>query len=143
VNATASSQTGCSGWAPAPELCPYGAPAAATSPPAFMNKPQPFPSSYLTSFLLNLTHTTSGLSCCPPTTLATSEGERVAFIAETHRIAVRFDDRYAQAGHAVFFSIFVSAAAISGAWLEGPSFLGRCPGSYWSRANGAHKPKRI
>ena len=58
MNATASSQTGCSGWAPAPELCPYGAPAAATSPPAFVNKPQPFPSSYITSFLLNLTHTT-------------------------------------------------------------------------------------
>ena len=32
VNATACSQTGCSGLAPAPELCPYGAPAAATSP---------------------------------------------------------------------------------------------------------------
>ena len=32
VNATACSQTGCSGLAPAPELCPCGAPAAATSP---------------------------------------------------------------------------------------------------------------
>ena len=40
VNATACSQTGCSGLAPAPELCPYGAPAAATSPcQAFVNKP--------------------------------------------------------------------------------------------------------
>jgi hypothetical protein len=40
VNATACSQTGCSGLAPAPELCPYGAPAAATSPyRAFVNKP--------------------------------------------------------------------------------------------------------
>src|SRR4029453_11926545 len=58
VNATAYSQTGCSGLAPAPELCPYGAPAAATSPPAFMNKPYLFPSSYRTSFLLNLTHVT-------------------------------------------------------------------------------------
>jgi hypothetical protein len=29
---TACSQTGCSGLAPAPELCPCGAPAAATSP---------------------------------------------------------------------------------------------------------------
>ncbi len=58
VNAAASSQSGCSGLAPAPELCPSGAPAAATSPPAFMNKPPPFPNSYLTPFLLNLTHTT-------------------------------------------------------------------------------------
>ena len=39
VNSTAYSQTGCSGLAPAPELCPCGAPAAATSPPAFVNKP--------------------------------------------------------------------------------------------------------
>jgi len=31
-NATACSQTGCSGLAPAPELSPSGAPAAATSP---------------------------------------------------------------------------------------------------------------
>ena len=60
VNPTACSQTGCSGLAPAPELCPYGAPAAATSPcRAFMNKPQPFFSTLtLISFLLNLTHTT-------------------------------------------------------------------------------------
>ena len=43
MNATACSQTGCSGLAPAPELFPFGAPAAATSPyRAFMNKPQPF-----------------------------------------------------------------------------------------------------
>ena len=42
MNATASSQTGCSDLASAPELCPYGAPAAATSPPAFVNKPYPF-----------------------------------------------------------------------------------------------------
>jgi hypothetical protein len=59
VNATASSQTGCSGLAPAPELCPSGAPAAATSPSAFMNKPPLFPNCYLPPFLLNLTHTTS------------------------------------------------------------------------------------
>lgn len=58
MNATASSQTGCSGLAPAPELCPYGAPAAATSPPAFVNKPSPFSNSYLISVLLNLTNTT-------------------------------------------------------------------------------------
>ena len=59
MNATACSQTGCSGLAPAPELFPFGAPAAATSPyRAFMNKPHPFPNSYLISFLLNLTHTT-------------------------------------------------------------------------------------
>jgi hypothetical protein len=46
--------------APAPELFPYRAPAAATSPRrAFMNKPYPFPSSYPISFLLNLTHTTA------------------------------------------------------------------------------------
>ena len=32
------SQTGCSGLAPAPELCPCGARAAATSPAAFVNK---------------------------------------------------------------------------------------------------------
>jgi hypothetical protein len=60
VNAAACSQTGCSGLAPAPELCPCGAPAAATSPcRAFVNKPQPlFPTLTLISFLLNLTHTT-------------------------------------------------------------------------------------
>ena len=58
VNATASSQTGCSDWAPTPELCPYGAPAAATSPPTFVNKPPLFPNSNRTPILLNLTHTT-------------------------------------------------------------------------------------
>jgi hypothetical protein len=58
VNATASSQTGCSDLASAPELCPYGAPAAATSPPAFVNKPYPFSNSYQISLLLNLTNTT-------------------------------------------------------------------------------------
>ena len=44
------------GLAPAPELCPYGAPAAATSPcRAFMNKPQPFFSTLtLISFLPEL-----------------------------------------------------------------------------------------
>ena len=59
MNATACSQTGCSGLAPASEPFPFGAPAAATSPcRAFMNKPYPFPSSYMIPFLLNLTHTT-------------------------------------------------------------------------------------
>jgi len=58
VEATASSQTGCSDLASAPELCPCRARAAATSPPAFVNKPHPFSNSYLISFLLNLTHTT-------------------------------------------------------------------------------------
>ena len=59
MNAAACSQTGCSGLAPAPELIPCGAPAAATSPcRAFINKPHPFSSSCLISFLLNLTHTT-------------------------------------------------------------------------------------
>jgi len=52
-NATACSQTGCSGLAPAPELFPFGTPAAATSPcRAFMNKPYTLSSSYLISFLL-------------------------------------------------------------------------------------------
>ena len=60
MNATASSQTGCSDLASAPELCPYGAPAAATSPPAFVNKPYPFSNSYQISLLLNLTNTTKG-----------------------------------------------------------------------------------
>ena len=59
MNATASSQTGCSDLASAPELCPYGAPAAATSPPAFVNKPYPFSNSYQISLLLNLTNTTT------------------------------------------------------------------------------------
>ena len=61
MNPTACSQTGCSGLAPAPELCPYGAPAAATSPcRALMNKPQPFFSTLtLISLLLNLTHTSA------------------------------------------------------------------------------------
>ena len=58
MSAAACSQTGCSGLAPAPELSPYGAPAAATSPcRAFMNKLPLIPNSYLISFLLNLTHT--------------------------------------------------------------------------------------
>ena len=58
MSAAACSQTGCSGLAPAPELSPYGAPAAATSPcRAFMNKLPLNPNSYLISFLLNLTHT--------------------------------------------------------------------------------------
>ena len=39
MDATASSQTGCSDLASAPELFPSGARAAATSPPAFVNKP--------------------------------------------------------------------------------------------------------
>ena len=64
MNATASSQTGCSGLAPAPELCPSGAPAAATSPPAFVNKPYPFSNSYQISLLLNLTHTTFCCGAC-------------------------------------------------------------------------------
>ena len=63
MNATASSQTGCSDLASAPELCPYGAPAAATSPPAFVNKPYPFSNSYQISLLLNLTNTTSRHRC--------------------------------------------------------------------------------
>jgi hypothetical protein len=54
VNAPASSQTGCSDLASAPELCPCGAPTAATSPSAFVNKPSPFSSSYLIFFLLKL-----------------------------------------------------------------------------------------
>ena len=50
MNPTAcSSAAADSGLAPAPELWPYGAPAAATSPcRAFMNKPQPF---FLNSYL--------------------------------------------------------------------------------------------
>ena len=58
MDSTAYSQTGCSDLASAPELSPCGARAAATSPPAFVNKPCPFSNSYLTSNLLNLTHTT-------------------------------------------------------------------------------------
>ena len=51
MTATAYSQTGCSDLASAPELFPYGAPAAATSPcRAFVNKPHLFPNSYLISF---------------------------------------------------------------------------------------------
>ena len=62
MSAAACSQTGCSGLAPAPELSPYGAPAAATSPcRAFMNKLPLIPNSYLISFLLNLTHTSPEL----------------------------------------------------------------------------------
>ena len=58
VNATASSQSGCSDLASAPELCPCGARAAATSPPAFVNKPHPFSQLLPHLLLLNLTHTT-------------------------------------------------------------------------------------
>ena len=58
MNATASSQTGCSDLASAPELCPCGARAAATSPPAFVNKPHPFSQLLPHLLLLNLTHTT-------------------------------------------------------------------------------------
>ena len=62
MNATAcSSAAADSGWAPAPERCPFGAPVAATSPcRAFMNKPKTlFPALYPTSLLLNLTYTSS------------------------------------------------------------------------------------
>ena len=55
MNATASSQTGCSDLASAPELCPCGARAAATSPPAFVNKPHPFSQLLPDLLLLNLT----------------------------------------------------------------------------------------
>ena len=65
MEATAYSQTGCSGWAPAPELFPSGARAAATSPPAFVNKPYPFSNCYQIPFLLNLTHTTPQEAPCP------------------------------------------------------------------------------
>jgi hypothetical protein len=65
VNATAYSQTGCSDLASAPELCPCGAPAAATSPPAFVNKPSPFSNCYLIPLLLNLTDTTHQASLRP------------------------------------------------------------------------------
>ena len=59
MNATAYSQTGCSGSAPAPELHPCGAPAAATSPyRAFVNKPHLSRLLPDLPFLLNLTHTT-------------------------------------------------------------------------------------
>ena len=58
MEATASLQTGSSGWAPAPELFPSGARAAATSPPAFVNKPYPFFQLLPDPLLLNLTHTT-------------------------------------------------------------------------------------
>ena len=58
MNATASSQTGCSDLASAPEQCPCGARAAATSPPAFVNKPHPFSQLLPDLLLLNLTHTT-------------------------------------------------------------------------------------
>ena len=47
-------------WRQRRSHAPYGAPAAATSScRTFMNKPYPFPSSYPTFFLLNLTHTTA------------------------------------------------------------------------------------
>ena len=66
VNTTASSQTGCSDLASAPELSPCGARAAATSPPAFMNKPHPFSQLFPDLLLLNLTHTTTSFSCYRP-----------------------------------------------------------------------------
>ena len=61
MNAAACSQTGCSDLASAPELFPYGAPAAATSPcRAFVNKPLPLSHSLsVISFLQNLTHATA------------------------------------------------------------------------------------
>ena len=59
VNATACSQTGCSGLAPAPELFPSGSGCRNLALRAFMNKPYPFLSSYLISLLLNLTHITA------------------------------------------------------------------------------------
>jgi hypothetical protein len=58
VNATAFSHTGCSDLASAPELFPSGARAAATSPPAFVNKPYHFFQLLPDPLLLNLTHTT-------------------------------------------------------------------------------------
>ena len=68
MNSTASSQTGCSDLASAPELSPSGARAAATSPPAFVNKPCPFSNPYLISLLQNLTHTTKRPSLHEPRT---------------------------------------------------------------------------
>ena len=50
MNSTASSQTGCSDLASAPELFPSGARAAATSPPAFVNKPYHFSQFYQIPF---------------------------------------------------------------------------------------------
>ena len=94
MNTTACSQTGCSGWAPAPELFPCGAPAAATSPPAFVNKPHPFSNAYLISFLLNLTHTTEMLAhhrdlCDNPAkfeTYGAVETVRISLLAERYLI---------------------------------------------------------
>ena len=52
-------------WRQRRSHAPYGAPAAATSScRTFMNKPYPFPSSYPTFFLLNLTHTTVSEAVC-------------------------------------------------------------------------------
>ena len=66
VNATACSQTGCSSWAPAPELPPFRAPATATSPYRANKPPAPFFNSYLNLLLLNLTHTTLDNSVARP-----------------------------------------------------------------------------
>ena len=46
MDATASSQTGCSDLTSAPELSPSGVGAAAISPPAFANEHSPFSNSY-------------------------------------------------------------------------------------------------
>jgi hypothetical protein len=50
MNATASSQTGHSGLAPAPELCPSGVPAAATGSPV----PRPWPDFLVYSLTSNI-----------------------------------------------------------------------------------------
>jgi hypothetical protein len=44
---------------------PYGAPATATSPPAFVNKPYHFPNSYLTLPFAELDAHNCGSPCLP------------------------------------------------------------------------------
>jgi hypothetical protein len=60
VNAPACSQTGCSGWAPAPELSPLRGSGCRNLalPGVYEQASTPFPNLIQLSFLQNLTHTT-------------------------------------------------------------------------------------
>ena len=79
MNTTACSQTGCSGLAPAPKLSLRGSGCRNLALPGVYEQALPFSSSYLVSFLLNLTHTTL------PSAVTSSGGPGAAsLVADAH-----------------------------------------------------------
>ena len=93
MHAPACSQTGCSVLAPAPQLFPCGAPAAATSPAGVYEQASPFFQLCPISFLQNLTCTTFG-----------PDGNLYISNPSTHRI-LRFDG-----ATGAFIDVFISNA---------------------------------